>query len=162
MSWYSLLLFFVRDIVGSEAEAKDIVSETFLKLWSRRQQFNSLDHIRAFLYATAKNAGIDHRRSQQRHARSHEEIRYLSEEGEEGEERIDREMIDKEVFWRIRSQVESLSPRCREVFKLMFFEEMGVAEVAMRLGIRPATVQVHRNRALKLLRNSPLGKFFER
>jgi RNA polymerase sigma-70 factor (ECF subfamily) len=54
-------------IVGSLEEAEDLVQDTFLRAWSKRQSFQSRSTVRAWLYGIATNACLDGlRRSKRR------------------------------------------------------------------------------------------------
>jgi RNA polymerase sigma-70 factor (ECF subfamily) len=52
----------------------------------------------------------------------------------------------------VRTLLEDLPPRQREVFYLADLEELAPVEIADRLGLEPATVRVHLFRALRKLR----------
>lgn len=58
------LLALTAFLTGNEQAGKDIVQDTFIKLWVIRAEFNSLQNIEAFLRITARNACYDYRRSQ--------------------------------------------------------------------------------------------------
>jgi RNA polymerase sigma-70 factor (ECF subfamily) len=155
LSHYDAIFLFANRIVRNVEEANDITSDTFIKLWKQHAGFKNLPNIKAFLYLTCRNACFDHLRSRQRHNASHREIRYLSREGELWS---DRELIEMEVLREIRLQVERLPPKCREVFKLIFFKRKKTREVAEQLGVSLATVQEHKSIAIKKLRNALLRK----
>jgi RNA polymerase sigma-70 factor, ECF subfamily len=54
-------------IVGSLEDAEDLVQDTFLRAWSKRQSFQSRSTVRAWLYGIATNACLDSlRRSKRR------------------------------------------------------------------------------------------------
>jgi RNA polymerase sigma-70 factor (ECF subfamily) len=86
---------------------------------------------------------------------SHQEIRYLSKEGELWS---DREVFETAVLKEIRLQAKRLPPRCREVFELIFFKGKKTREVAMQLGVTLATVQTHKTIAIKKLRDALIRK----
>ena len=57
---YRYLVYYVSfDILKSEDEAKDIVNETFLKMYERRRDFMSESKLKYFLLVTAKNLSIN-------------------------------------------------------------------------------------------------------
>ena len=62
---YRYLVYYVSfDILKSEDEAKDIVNETFLKMYERRTYFMSESKLKYFLLVTARNLSIDRYREQ--------------------------------------------------------------------------------------------------
>src|ERR1700674_5257942 len=78
----SCILAFARKIMKNDADAEDIVSETFLKLWRHRQKHEVLRNVKAFLLVTTRNACFDQMRTRKRHRAAHAEIRHLSQEAE--------------------------------------------------------------------------------
>jgi RNA polymerase sigma-70 factor (ECF subfamily) len=153
--YYNAIYSFANGIVRNVEEADDITSETFFKLWKQYEDFKNLTNIRAFLYLTCRNACFDYLRSLQSHKMSHQEIRYLSKEGELWS---DRETFETEVLREVRLQAKRLPPRCREVFALIFFRGKKTREVAKQLGVTLATVQTHKAIAIKKLRNALIRK----
>lgn len=59
--------------VGSSEEAKDIVSQSFLTLWERRDEVVA-DRVLPYLFTIVKNACLDYRRKETLHRQVHEQI----------------------------------------------------------------------------------------
>lgn len=59
---------------GSREEAQDIVSQSFLTLWERRNEIVQ-DRVIPYLFTVVKNACLDYRRKEQLHREVHEQIR---------------------------------------------------------------------------------------
>ena len=151
LSHYNALFFFAYRLVRNAVEANDVTSDCFVKLWRQHARFKNSANVKAFLYLTCRNACFDILRSRQSHHASHKEIRYLSRE----EELIsDRERVQTELLKEIHLQVERLPPKCREVFKLIFFNKKKAREVAEQLGVSLSTVQGHKSSTLKKLRSA--------
>lgn len=57
---YRYLVYYVSfDILKNEEDSKDIVNETFLKMYERRSLFMSESKLKYFLLVTAKNMAIN-------------------------------------------------------------------------------------------------------
>ena len=57
---YRYLVYYVSfDILKNEEESKDMVNETFLKMYERRTEFASESKLKYFLLVTAKNLSIN-------------------------------------------------------------------------------------------------------
>lgn len=156
-SHYNGIYLFSLRLINSPADARDIVSDTFLKLWLLRQNFESLANIKAFLFLTARNACIDYLRSKQRQHALQKEIRYLS---ERADAEIDIAMIRADFFNELSRQIESLPPQCGQVFRMIFFQGKKTAEIAKELGISRKTVLAHKRNAILQLRSALLKKDF--
>jgi len=145
---------FANGIVKNDQEAKDIAMEAFIKLWGQRDKFKDRENVKAFLWVITRNACFDYLRSIRRRNASHGEILYLSKEEERmaSFKSFDFELIEREVI-EVLSQIEALTPRCKDVVKLIFFHGMQVWEIAQQLNISPGTVRYHKTNAIKQLKN---------
>jgi RNA polymerase sigma-70 factor (ECF subfamily) len=52
----------------------------------------------------------------------------------------------------LEAALEKLPPKCREAFRLCYFEELSYKEIAQIMNISHRTVEVHVQKALNLLR----------
>ena len=59
------LYYFARKLTGNPEVAAEIVSDTFVRLWTLRAGFTTLERIKSFLYLTARNACLDYLRTDQ-------------------------------------------------------------------------------------------------
>ena len=57
--FYPSLCFFAERFVGNHDDAEDVIEELFVKLWNKHLQFESEQHLKAYLYRSAKNACLD-------------------------------------------------------------------------------------------------------
>ena len=58
---YRYLVYYVSyDVLKNEEESKDIVNETFLKMYENRRSFLNETKLKYFLMVTAKNLAINH------------------------------------------------------------------------------------------------------
>jgi len=154
-TFYRPLVYFADKLVGDKAEAEDIAIDCILRLFEKKQDFDSLNNIKAWLYISVRNACFDFLRAVNRHDLSHREIFYLT---PQGEEQSDYEMITARVLQEIYQQVESLPPQCREIFKLLFFMRKSTTEIAGFMGISTQTVLNQKAKAIRLLRTALLKK----
>jgi RNA polymerase sigma-70 factor (ECF subfamily) len=146
--FHNLIYIYSLNLLRDEPEAKDIASESFIKLWERRGGFENLDKIKAFLYITARNSCISRLRSRKIKSRSEEELRYLSALLPE----TDPAFIDAAVFDRLYAEIEGLPPRCQEIVKLILYHDLGTAAIAGRLEMSEVNVRNRKAEAVKLLR----------
>ena len=152
---YKPLCYFAWQLTGNKPEAEDIAGEVFIKLWRRHNDFNSLQNIKAFLYIATRNACFDYLKHVQRKNASHEELLYLAENSEEF---IQSRMAKAEVLQAILYEVETLPPVRRQIFKMIYLEDLSTNEIAQQLNITADTVRVQKARALNSLRTQVLKK----
>ncbi len=145
------LLYFSSQFVDRET-AEEIVSDTFVKVWRLREDFDTMQKLKAFLYISAKNACFNHLRRPQ--------AKWYAEEIEGWEEMLfeDAEVftriVQAELLEQIYEEVSKLPRKQREVFNMTYLEDMTVEEIGEKLAISPTAVYIHRSRAMALLRNS--------
>ena len=65
---------------------------------------------------------------------------------------IIRKLYSDDLRASLDAAIESLPPKCREVFKLSYLEDLSNREISERLGISQSTVENHMYAALKQLR----------
>jgi len=152
------LCFFAERLSGSKETAEDLVADSFVKMLQRKESFENLQNIKAFLFVTTRNACINSFKAGQRHANAHRQMHYLlkSDAGKAG--LFEDEIIRAEVINAIYTEVENLPDRAKTVFKLIFTEGLSNEEIARQLGIEIQTVRSQKARALQLLRTTLLKK----
>jgi RNA polymerase sigma-70 factor (family 1) len=148
-SCYPSLYYCARIILKDKQESEQIVLESFVKLWDRRVGFESWGHIRAFLYTTTRNACFSLLKSNHRNQRLIEEAAMHNNPNELSAE---EEMVKAEVMLEVYTAIEELPRECRDIFKLIFLEELTNAEIAEIKHIAVQTVRSQKAKALELLR----------
>ena len=59
LEYKNLMFFVIASYVSSKSDIDDILSESFLKAIEKREQIKEPHHLKAFLFATARNQAID-------------------------------------------------------------------------------------------------------
>lgn len=147
---YRPLCYFAAQLIGDPSEAEDIVKDTFVKLWHRHADFDNPHTIKAFLYVTTRNAGINFLRHLKVKNNFSREFAYLEESRRD--ELVLNQLIRAEFMQEIYNEIEKLPEKRREVFKLAYFEGLKNDEIAHRLDISVFTVKVQKGKALTALR----------
>jgi RNA polymerase sigma-70 factor (family 1) len=143
--------FFCERIVKDDVEAEDIAIHCFSKYWERAEKFNTLNEIRAFLFVTARNASFDYldKEKAKRNYRQYASQTMMRQEATQfGYEAV----MFEELFAQVVKEVENLPEQCKNVFKLVVFEQVSSEEVAKQLDISPGTVRMHCSVAIRKLR----------
>ncbi len=148
--FYPFAYFFARKFVSSE-DASDIVSSIFAKILLKRKEFDSFDHVKAFLLVSIKNACLDHCRNELIRLRK-ENGWYYSQYQHEIECDYSREEIGTEKLARIYVEIEKLPPCCKRVFQMAYLDNLKNDEIARLLGISKFTVKTQKSYSLKILR----------
>lgn len=154
--YYALLTEFAEQLILNKAEAHHIVQETFIKLYLMRNQFDSAENIRAFLYITVRNICFTFIQSSKPDTGDNLVAWYANEAATAG--RFDDETVRAEAIRRIYAAAEQLPRQCRNVFKLIFYSRLSVDDIADQLHISKLTVSKDRIKAIRLLRDKLYAK----
>jgi len=149
---YSLILRVVRDT----GIAEDLVQETFLRVWNRVHGFDAQKgSIGPWLLAVARNRAIDYLRSaggRERNAIEYEETDHPALYCD-----MEKDLLASDKARRVKSAIEKLAPRQRQVIELAYFEGLSQTEMAERMGQPLGTVKTWVRAALKNLRDELAG-----
>jgi RNA polymerase sigma-70 factor, ECF subfamily len=148
--------------LAGEADAPDVLQETFIQVFRHLVGFRGESRFSTWLYRIATNAALMHLRARSRrpaeslesflpsfdgngmHDKTPEQLRVAG--------RVD-ELVDRRILAeRARSGIERLPEAYRAAFVLRDLEEMPTEEVAQLLAITPAAVRQRVHRARLMLR----------
>ena len=130
-------------ITFDRAEAEDIVQETLIKVWNRREEWNSLESIEAYCLTLAKNLAIDMREK-------------MDSKTEELTPEYDRTQDDanpyeqleqKERLMLVHQLIDELPEKQRRVIQMRDIEEKSYKEIAETLDITEEQVKINLFRA---------------
>jgi len=144
---YRLALSIVQD----KAEAEDIVQDVFLKLWSKKDEWNTIDNAEAYCYRSTKNLALD--RLSSRAIRKTESI----DPQQESYAFIDNEtphvkFIQKEELAIIYRCIDELSQNQQLVFQLREIDGLSYGDIANVMGISEDLVKITLFRARKKMK----------
>lgn len=152
---YKSLCYFSSRLIQDDVEAEDIVADCFIKLWKSDRKTYTAQNIKAFLYISCRNACFNYLK-RLKIKTSVQEVYYKQLEQEENP--ILNSIIKTEVLDMMVKEIELLPEKCREVFKLIYFEDKKTDEIAQQLGISVKTVRNHKAKAIELIKSSVLKK----
>ena len=142
------LFTFIQGYTKNEPQTKDILQETFIKLWDKREYLEPKNSIKSYLFKTAYNTYIDKIRRKESEQNTLEGWRYkktmevLNEYDETIELRIKK----------VRQAVDNLPNRCKEIFLLSKYQGFKYSEISEILDISVKTIQAQIVKAYKLIR----------
>lgn len=149
--YVSRLYAFALGLTHLDALAKDIVQETFIKVWIRREQIDLDMSFKSFLFTMAKNQLLNEFRRQASSPLFLEDVA-INESGEEDETYIERKLSFEEFNHRLELAKQKLSPRQRELFELNKEQGLSIAEIAAKTSITEQSIRNQISQALHVLR----------
>ena len=142
-------------MLRSDAEAQDIVQETFLAAFRKLPSFSRRSPFRAWLYRIATNACLMRLRSRRRRPEVPLLLRGPGFDGEGQHERpvidwsprADALVQDRELGERIRQEVDRLPEKYRAVLLLADYEHLSMRAIAAALDLTVPNVKTRLHRA---------------
>ena len=126
-------------------EAEDIVQETFVSLWDKREQWGTIKSVKAYLYTAVRNNCL----TRIRDAKPTTPI----DEGFMDESLTEDEQMERaEMEARIWRMIDELPERRREIFLMAKRDGLRYKEIAEQTGLTVKSVENHVLRAMQSLR----------
>ncbi|NGM90222.1 sigma-70 family RNA polymerase sigma factor, partial [Parapusillimonas sp. SGNA-6] len=101
------MLYVAQNIVKDSQVADEILSDGFLKLWEARDQFHTINSVKAYLYVVIRNASLNHVQA----ARQRIDHKPLDEKTLIGEPEALANILRAELFEAIRQELKHLTPK---------------------------------------------------
>lgn len=162
-SYYPRLRGYAARFVDDQEAVRDIIQESFLKFWEKRQLIEAIS-VSSLLFAMVRNACLNHLKHLQiveQHAMEHlatldgkEELYYL-----DFNLSPEYSLLYKELQEQVDVVINSLPSRCREVFIMSRFEKKKNREIAEALHISTTAVEKHIAKALTTFSNHFKNKY---
>lgn len=140
------LYVFIMKILRSDATARDIIQDVFLKLWIIRSKLPEIENINAFLYRLTENRVYDHLRAAATRQEYRKALWDQLQKANNGEEQL---LEKKEYHSIIRDAIRHLPPQRRMVYLLNKDEGLKQKEIAEKLQLSPNTVRNHLAEAIR-------------
>ena len=143
-------------ITLNPAEAEDIVQETMIKVWNRREQWDNIESIEAFCLTICRNISLDKMRKMENQNQSLSEGEHDAPD-QSYSSNPEEQAMQQDRMQLIRQLINQLPEKQRSVMQLRDFEGKNYKEIAKVMGISEEQVKVNIFRARQTIRQ----KYFE-
>ena len=141
---FSLRLYkFIYLRVGHKEVAEDILSDTFVKAWTKIKQIHEYKALSSWIFQIAKNSIIDYYRIR-KSTIAIEEVEGILEDAVDAVNEVDLDFDHK----RILSSLALLPKDQQQVIRYKFFEDLTNAEIALIMNKTEGSVRVIQHRAI--------------
>lgn len=157
LSYFSKMKHFAQEYVILEEDAENIVQDVFTELWEKREMLNMPINLIAYLFTTIKNKCLNHLRHK---TIVNETANLLQEEyfitlrmNLNSLEAFDQNLFsEQDIEQIITKALNTLSPKCKEIFIMSKIEGKKQKQIAAELNISINTVETQIGIAYKKLR----------
>ena len=137
--------------------AQDVVQDVFVNVWVRREALDPGQSLYGYLLRSVYNRSLNYldknRRAGEYGAYYRERIAALgSSYYAPDNSPVVQKLYNDDLRASLDAAIESLPPKCREVFRMSHIEGLSNREISEQLGITLSTVENHIYNALKQLR----------
>lgn len=139
-------------LLCNEDEAKDMVQETFVKVWLALDKYSAECRFSTWLYKITCNTCYDRLRSL-RHSPLDNESEYACSSNVSSDDNIELTVTNKQLKELILHYTAQLSPRQRLIFTLRDIEELDVPEVQTITGLSAGIIKTTLYLARKSIRD---------
>lgn len=148
---YSQKLYgFAFSMLKNHDDAKEIVQDTFLKIWEKRKMINPLGSLQAFLFSVSYHTAIDLIRKR---FKDDQYRTYLQDQFSDYESVTEKEPIYyQELIGMLDKIVSELPEQRKKIYLLSREEGLSHKEIAEKLNISVKTVENQITLALKAIR----------
>lgn len=144
----------INRIIKNKATTEDLAQELFIRFWNKIDTIEIEGEIPPYLRRMAINEALGYLRKTKN--KKTEEIQPYHQHKEAAAD-VESGYLYGELEDQIKTAMNTLPPRCREVFRLSRMEGKSYKEIASGLDISVKTVENQMGKALKILREKLKG-----
>ena len=145
---YSRVLYYVRNKIGSNEDAEDLVSEVFLYCYNHYSDYDpEKSSITTWLYLIVNSRVKNYYRDHVTYA----DYEVVSQTMQDERIDLDQGVYLEQLHSFLLKAISKLPERQQKIVKMKYFEDLSGEEIAEKLGITPGNVRVLLSRALNKL-----------
>lgn len=147
--YWHLLYIHAYKMLNDEDQAKDVIQELFIALWSKVSAMEINSSLKSYLYAMTRNRVINFIR---KNKTSSDFIVMLAEAMPESDERLIKQIDDRDLIALIEEEINQLPPRMKQVFEMSRKDFLSNKEIAAILGTTEETVKKQISNSIKTIK----------
>ncbi|MGE0555065.1 MAG: RNA polymerase sigma factor [Gemmatimonadales bacterium] len=148
--YWPLLVEHAVRLGASADDADDAVQGVLIRIWAKRETWETAGSVRALLYRMTRDAILDQSKAALRRLRRHETQAAVGAPVPTPSEELDRSDLEAALA----AAVADLSERRRAIYELTRIDGLTYREAAEVLGIAPQTAANHLTAALRQIHDS--------
>src|SRR5690606_23224065 len=152
-AYYGMLCTIAYEYMRDETQAEEMVANTFLALWEKRESLRVTISVKNYLIKSTQNTCLQHLRKRKLETQRLTDDFVPPHIPWSNDYPLGR-LFEKELSDIIHRTVESLPPKCKKIFLRSRVEELNYGQIAETLQVSENTVKTQLKKALSRLRNA--------
>lgn len=149
--YHNYVYYYAYKLIQNEADAKDITQETFLQVYQSLPNLKNPEYLSLWIKRITYSKFYHFSIKQKEKAIEKEDLRYHLDRSDKAKNMNDAMKLDDKAV--IRSMIDTLSEKQREVIQLVYYEQLTVVEIAKMLSLPEGTVKSRVFEAKKALKH---------
>ena len=150
---HSRLVFRVAyRMTGNEADAEDVVQNTFLRAYQQLGRFESRANFGTWVYRIAVNCAIDYMRARPKRESAEEDDTLERAAGGTGAPDAEQMVLGSEIGARVQAALNRLSDMERAAFVMRHYQGFSIEEIGRSLGLKTNATKHRIFRAVRKMR----------
>jgi len=138
-SYQAMIYSLAFRLMCDDEEAKDVVQETFIRVWTNLQAYKADKKFSTWIYAIATNLSLDKLKSTKRNIQKNSVDETLC--NLVSSENIEQRLINSELAGIILELTNTLTPKQKIVFTLRYLEDLEVEEIIQITGMNAGKIK---------------------
>jgi RNA polymerase sigma-70 factor (ECF subfamily) len=139
---------FAAGYVKDDEAAKEIVQDSFVTLWEKRDSIDLSKPVKSYLSTTVRNKCLNYLRDHKKFSTDLLALEHLTYETVYETDHL----VESDIRDQIAAAIAELPERCREIFVLSRFQHLKYQQIADQLRISVKTVETQMSKALQHMR----------
>lgn len=148
--YYQKLCFFANTYLRNSEESEEVVADVFLTIWKNRHQLTIEKNLKSYLYVSVRHASLTAIKKRQPLFEDVEDILFTTNLLDPSDP--EQLLTYKELQHQLDVAIESLPPRCKQIFLMSRMESLTYREISEILGLAEKTIENQLVKALGILR----------
>ncbi|MFY0688310.1 MAG: RNA polymerase sigma-70 factor [Cyclobacteriaceae bacterium] len=129
-------------------DSQDLVQEAFISFWEKKENFEHINAIKAFLYTTTRNKCLNFLKHETVKSKHESSLIYEL----ESEQYFNQHVIEEDVIGRLHREIAAL-PEASQNVMLLALQGLKVSEIANQLSVSENTVKTQKKIAYAKLKD---------
>ncbi|WP_106828486.1 RNA polymerase sigma-70 factor [Parabacteroides pacaensis] len=139
--YYQKLFHVALYFLKSKESAEEAVCDVFYFIWNKKETLCKIKEWEGYLYISVKNQALQYMRRTSLSEGDTIDLYHIALLPDSDDPEAN--LLDHEFTELIQKAINSLPEKCREVFRLVFFDKLKHKEIAKLLDISEKTVEAH-------------------